>query len=344
MTLQRRKLDEGNEDGAVKRAPAPAWLGWLETAALVAAGVAVGAFVDRGDPFLLRRSFSWLALAPLLAGLKHGSTRGLGAAAIQAVGLAIAWRAGMTQVPGSPAEAVLGWLLAGLAAGEFRDSWLRRIEQLEAIGDHLRGRVESLGRAYLALKISHDRLQGSAASASPTLRDAISAFRRDLGDRRGEAALEACGERILALFCDQAFVRAATLHPVDRKGRPGPAIAELGAAADARGDPLVCRAARTGLTVSVRDGDGSVLVAVPLLDRLCRVHGVVAVQDMPFLALHAGTLELLALLGGSVGEATARAGAAAPPIRAPEPPPAPVVPAPQVAVLPAPAAGIEEVA
>jgi hypothetical protein len=341
MRLHHLAQNGGNDTATETRAPVPAWLAWLETTGLVALAIAVGALVDRSDPFLVRRGFSWLALAPVLAGLQHGSTRGLGGAALQALALTVAWRSGLTAMPEAPAETVLGWLIAGLAAGEFRDHWLRRIGHLGGTCEHFRRRLESLGRAYLALKISHDRLQRSAPAAGPSLREALCSLRNDVAARCIAPHLEALGDRILALFADHAFVRAATLHPVDRKGRPARAMATLGAATDPHEDALVRKAARTGLTVSIREGgEGSVLVAVPLIDLSCRAHAVVAVQDIPFLDLNTETLELLAVLGGRIGEVIA--GAPAPAVRRAQPAAAEEsLPAPDVAPLPAP---VKEVA
>ena len=68
--------------------------------------------------------------------------------------------------------------------------------------------------------------------------------------------------------------------------------------------------------MSVRDGcegDG-VLVAVPLIDLSCRARAVVAVRDMPFIALHAETLELLAVIGGRLGDAISRPYGKLPPL------------------------------
>lgn len=339
MKLPRLHQNTGSVTDPGQYARAPAWQAWLETAGLVAAAIAIGALVDRTDPFLLRRGFSWLIVAPLLAGLQYGSTHGLGGAAIQALALLLAWKSGLAVVPDSAAETVLGWLLAGLAAGEFRDAWRRRLGQLEGFGDHLRSRLESLGRSYLALKISHDRLQRAAPAASPTLREALSAFRRDVAERRAEDPLDAFADRILAIFSEHAFVRAATLHRVDRRGRPGPAIARLGAAAPAECDPLVSRAARTGLTVSIRDclDATAVLVAIPLVDIQCRAQAVVAVHDMPFLSLQTETLELLAILGGRLGETISRARAPSRPMVEPSATPATPLPSAETTALPAPA-------
>lgn len=309
-------MDTANGNAFERREPAPAWQAWVETAALAAALVAVGALLDRRDPFLLRRGFSWLALAPLLAGLRYGSIAALGCGAIQALALAAAWRWGGMSAPGSVPEMALGWLVVGLVAGKFRDAWLRRGRQLEAFGDHLRLRLEGLGRAYHALKASHDRLQLGSPGRPASLRDGLEAFRRELVERIDAEPLGAVGGHVLALFSAHAFVRAATLHAVDRDGRPGPAIASLGAGGGAGDDPLVRHAARLKEVVSVRDGgeESQVLAAVPLVDVEGQVHAVVAIRDMPFVALHGEALELLALLGGHVGDAIG--GALAPALRA----------------------------
>lgn len=56
---------------------------------------------------------------------------------------------------------------------------------------------------------------------------------------------------------------------------------------------------------SVRElGEGSdLLAAVPLIDGDHRVHAVVAVRDMPFMALDDTTLTLFAVVGGCLGSA-----------------------------------------
>jgi hypothetical protein len=317
-----------NEPGGERREPVPAWQAWLETVALVAALVAIGVLIDRRDPFLLQRRFSWLTLAPLLAGLQHGSTRGLACGALQALALAIAWRFGLTPMPDSFMEMVLGWLVSALVAGEFHDSWLRRCRHSEALADQRRLRYERLGRAYLALKASHDRLQRETPGRPASLRDALAAFRCELADRPEPRSMEWLGGRILAFFCEHAFVRAGAVHLVDARGRPGPAVASLGEGTGVEPDPLVRKAARDGMTMSVRNAaEGShVLAAVPLVDADGRVRAVVSVRDMPFVALHAETLNLLAILGGHLGDLVSRAAAPAPsprtrPIASSHPPP-----------------------
>jgi hypothetical protein len=304
MKLSRAFKHAADEMAIARRELAPPWQAWLETAVLFAIIVAVGTLLDRSDPFLLRRGFPWLTLAPLLAGIQYGSARGLSCAAGQALVLFIAAKLRLVAVPDSLPEMALGWLCAGLLAGEFRDVWLRRTRHLESSASRVRAKLETLERAYVVLAASHDRLQRGAPGRPPTLRDALDVFRRDLESGAHGRSPQWLAERILALLADHAFVRSATFHPVDVLGRPAPAIASLGTCADAASDPLVTEAARQRATMSVRDDTGgtNVLAAVPLVDVEGRVHGVVAVHDVPFVAFSVETLELLAAIGGHLGD------------------------------------------
>jgi polysaccharide biosynthesis protein PelD len=285
---------------------APPWQAWVEIAVLAGAAVAIGAVVDHRDPVLAQRPVPWLAIAPLLAGLRYGAGLGIACAAAQAAALlAAAWWRG-SWVQGPLAEIVLGWLVAGLVSGEFRDAWVRRTRQLEARAGELRLRLEGLSRAYHVMKASHDRLTRDAPGRPSSLRDALGAF---LTESAEAGSIEVLADRILAVFRDHAFVRGATLHAIDAEGEPGPALAALGAeAAGARGDPILRRAARAGGVVSVHDLPEAtgIIAAVPLVDVSGQVHAVVGVHELPFVALHEETLALLAVLGGHFGDALSR--------------------------------------
>ena len=216
--MKLEQLPETNE--IERREAAPTWQSWLEIAGLVGALLAVGGLIDAHDPFLVRREFSWFILAPLLAGLQYGASHGLLCGAAQALALAIAWKAGITSVPDSIAQVVLGWLAAGLLAGEFHDAWQRRIRRVEASSERLRTRLTSLGRAYLALKVSHDELEREGPGRPASLRDALASFQRALAGRSDSASLESLGDLILALFAEHAFVHVAA-GCGDRHSRAG---------------------------------------------------------------------------------------------------------------------------
>jgi hypothetical protein len=86
-------------------------------------------------------------------------------------------------------------------------------------------------------------------------------------------------------------------------------VAALGSEVACRDDALLDHAIGLCEVVSVRDlpAHTGVLVAVPLADVTGRVHAVVAVHELPFLALHEDTLTLFAVLGGHLGDVIARA-------------------------------------
>lgn len=293
-------------------APAPAWHSWLETGALCALALTAGALLASHSPPALHSGLAWLALAPLLAGLRYGAGRGVTCGAVQAGALLVAARWGGTAAEAPLAELALGWLVAGLVPGQFRDAWGRRLEQAEGEAGELRARLSGLARDHHALRISHDRLQREAPGSPFTLRDALAAFERELGGAPGTGSLEAIGGKVLALFRECASVRAATLHLVDRRGEVGPAVAELGTGEGeglAGSDALIQEAVRLGEVVSVRELPVSrgALAAVPLVDPPGRVRAVVAIRELPFLSLQADTLAVLAGLGAYAGAALARA-------------------------------------
>jgi polysaccharide biosynthesis protein PelD len=286
----------------------PGWKAWVETAALAALVVAAHAFAGVALP--------WLALAPLLAGARYGSSAGVACAAAQVAALSAAHNAAARwglAVDAPTGQAILGWLLAGLVPGQFRDAWTRQRLRLETCAHHAARRLEGLARAYHVIAASHDQLQRELPGSPSSLRDALEALGRDVAESSGARtdgrSIDALGARILSLFRVHAAVRAATLHPVDDHGRIGPACAAIGAPAACADDPLIREAVRLGEVVSVRDlpAAGAALVAVPLIDVARRVHAVVAVHELPFLFLHGETLTLFAVLGGHFGDLMVRA-------------------------------------
>lgn len=301
---ERLPLDDDSVDDAVdgSRSP-PAWRGWLETALLAALVVAANAIAGL--------ALHWLALAPLLAGIRYGSSAGVACAAAQIAALSALTRWGVA-IEAPTGQPILGWLLAGLIPGQFRDAWTRQRRRLEVCARHATRRLAGLARAYHVIAVSHDQLRRELPGTPSSLRDALEALGRDVIESSGARTIESLGARILSLFRIHGAVRAATVHVVDEDGRIAPACAALGTPAARADDPLIREAVRLGEVVSVRDlpGAATALVAVPLVDVGRRVHAVVAVHELPFLFLHGETLTLFAVLGGHFGDLMVRARAA----------------------------------
>lgn len=292
--------DDRSLDDAVDRRPPPSWQIWLEVAALAALVIAAHWIAGLGTP--------WLALAPLLAGLRYGSGAGVCCAMAQVAALDLAAHADAAiEAPGG--QATLGWLIAGLVPGQFCDAWTRCLRRLQTRARSASQRLDGLARAYHLVVASHDRLQRELPGSPSSLRDAMEALAREVAGSPEARTIEALGGPILALLRTHGAVRAATLHPVGADGRIAQAVAALGIDTARDDDPLLREAVRAGSVVSVRDlvAPANTLVAVPLVDITGRVHAVVAVYELPFLFLHEDTLTLFAILGGRLGDLLARA-------------------------------------
>jgi hypothetical protein len=176
----------------------------------------------------------------------------------------------------------------------------------------LQTRLDEFSRVYQVLKLSHARLEQQVKGASVSLRTSLLAFREHLSTCQfsEDDPMGGVGDRILQIFRDCGGVQMASLYevtppfgvdraPVARLGRP-PSLAAS--------NPLLREAIRTGQTVSL-NGDGfapdsdDLLAVVPLVDVHDQVWGVVAINEMPFVAFQQSTLDLLTIVGGYIGDA-----------------------------------------
>src|SRR5262249_56563464 len=103
-------------------------------------------------------------------------------------------------------QAILGWLLAGVIPGQFRDAWIRERRHLETRAHHAALRLAGLARAYHVIAASHDQLQRELPGSPSSLRDALEALARDAIESSGGRTLDALGARILSLFRVHAAV------------------------------------------------------------------------------------------------------------------------------------------
>ncbi len=292
---------------------------WLETAAVTLMIPLVGWAVDSADPFFLK-GFPWVVLAPILLGLQNGFRAALVSGALLLAGALAFWKQGYSQVASFPIDYAVSVGILGPLAGEYRDAWQRR---LDATARENRSRGHDLARftrAYHLLKRSHDDLEQRLAGAGPSLQAALDRLESVL---REKADPIAAGDGILQLFGQYGRVQVASLHEVRPHADTATDAADWraedhaiatapsaefgqGAAIDPE-HPMIRDALETGELTSVRDdraaSRGPVpLACVPLVDATGRVHALVMVHEMPFMAVTEENLTLLAVLGGRVGD------------------------------------------
>jgi hypothetical protein len=206
--------------------------------------------------------------------------------------------------PSTVVESIFAWVALGLLAGEFADAWQRRNERLETVAHDIRRRLETLSREHHALLTSHERLRRQVPGEPSTFYDGLEALSVKLS-RRGKEGLSSLAGEILGFFAEHGSVQGASLHAIDPDGRPGATLGVLGAGGGRDDDALLAAAVEHGEVMSVRElGEGSeLLAAIPLVDSDHQVHAVIAVRDMPFLALDNTTLIAFAIAGGCLGGA-----------------------------------------
>lgn len=264
---------------------------WLETLTITMAAPLLGLLASRSDPYLVHASFPWLVLVPLLVGAKHGLAPALVSAVLLSAGmLTLAQRA--HELSPELASWVLGCLVAGAIAGQFRDAAKRRRWLLQERANGLALQLERVQRARELLELSHVRLQQRMA-APPS---SIEASMEDAEGRMAElSTAEDLGRALLDVLASQGIVQAASLYRMQagRTLSPLP-IAKLGSrSAATHPHALVLRAVASrrfaaavddeqAARVAVRDQ--SVVAALPLLTASSKLVGVIAVHRMPFMA------------------------------------------------------------
>lgn len=292
----------------VRYEPPPLWVRLAETVLLTLAVPAVGLWFNDQDPLFLDAPFAWLVTAPLLAGLRYGFIFGFGSAIATVLIMVGFWQLG-AEAGEFPLQYTIGLLLAGMIAGEFTDIWRRRIGQLQTLNDYQATRLEEFVRNYHLLRVSHDQLAERLAANPYNLRDALQHLGRRLPTTH---PLEVRAGDILNFLAWHGSFQSAAFYALDEKGEVhAPALARLGdESEDVLDSPMVGACLRERCMIDLRSeriGDAGsrgepLLAVVPLIDIEGRMWGIVTVSDMPFTAYHEKTLNLLAVLGGNLGD------------------------------------------
>lgn len=278
---------------------------------ILLAGIVPAALLSQlKTSWLLAGGSLWLAFIPLLLGLWHGLGAGFSASVLLVAVLGGFSHLSATPVPGFEHIHAVGLLLLGMTAGEFRNGWAARIRRLEAEGSYHRTRLDQFTRSYHLLQASHVQLERQLGSNAVSLRTLLQRLKlqRAFIAANDEKALESIGKWLLDLFADAGRLHSAALYSVsERRTLQVPAIATLGQPEELSPfNPLLREALGAGCLTSLRaEADANtagVIAVVPLIDSFGHVHGVVSIHEMPFFALRQSTFDLLAVLGGHVGD------------------------------------------
>ena len=172
----------------------------------------------------------------------------------------------------------------------------------EQVKDYIQDRIENISNSYNMLSFSHDRLEQSLISKPVTLRSALEQLQQLLSNSSKELTPEIADLYLqqLAYYCS---LEVAGLYLFDRDKLNSNPIAKIGKVKSfEQNDILVQQCLEKGVTTYIAvnqldSNDQSQYLAVaPFKSSDNQLLGLLAVEEMPFLALTEDTLKTLAML------------------------------------------------
>lgn len=275
---------------------------WVETVTITTLFFVVGVLTHPEDPLLTRGAFPWSVFAIILIGMRYGSSEAFAASVALHVAAGLhALYTGEGLWP-LPLTFSLGLLICSLLVGQFRDTWEQKTEKLERSNEYRQARLEEFTHSYHVLKISHDTLEQTHAGKRNSMRSALLTARAELQG----ADSEAIGNLLLELLSTYIAARAASFHTVTSTTINADPDAVLGKAEPLnQDDPMLRKAVTLLSTVSVKPEDtaslgsrelGAPMVIIPVVDAYQRLHGVVAINQIPFFSLTEKNLQLASII------------------------------------------------
>ncbi|MBC7962990.1 MAG: PelD GGDEF domain-containing protein [Steroidobacteraceae bacterium] len=288
---------------------------WLETVGITLLAPAIGALLDGSDPFFLKATFPWLWFGPLLVALRYGIAMALTSVSLLALlWLGMSWN-GLTENV-FPLNFMLGGTLLALIAGQFSSVWSNRLRLSNQLSRHATERFEQLSRAYFMVRLSHDRLEQNLISRPVTLRQAMTELRRLMTNSVGALNSATCGE-LMSILVNYCSLTSAALYPVQDDRILTKPLAKCGQESPCLPDDLLLQSAMESGHTAYQSADrlreeqhSLYLVAAPLTTSSGKLLGVLLVTDMPFMALHRETLQILGVLLAYAADHVEAAGSA----------------------------------
>lgn len=293
----------------------PGMVVWSETLFLTFLIPVAGILLRKGDPLFIHAEFPWLWFGPLLVALRYGIAPSLVSVSL----LALLWFGLFfsSLLEGLfPLHFMLGGALLSLIAGQFSSIWSTRLRRSDQLSRHASERFQQLSRAYFMVRHSHDRLEQNLVSRPVTLRQAMMELRRLLAEGGGALSGELSGELmvILAHYCS---LSSAAIYGVQGGQLDQKPLAQCGQGAPRYPDDLLLQSAIESGTTAYQavnrltaEQQSSYLVAAPIRTSNGLLLGVLLVSDMPFMALHRETLQILGVLLAYVADHVEAAGIA----------------------------------
>lgn len=270
-----------------------------------------GLLMFSDDPTGLKSGFPWVVAGSLLFAARYGSLWGVACALLTGLLINLPIEA-YGDTGAQHVTLALGTLVMSLVVGDAASAWRQRSRQSEAENQYLRHRLKEFSADYHVLKVSHGQLEEHMAGQRLSLREALQRLKPELSS--GDDGLRA-GSELMAVFSQFCSIQVAGLYAMSSESLIDPRpVAIHGDMFDLPlFDPILRAAIKERELVSIKleslddkHHENSLLAVVPLVDTDGRMHGVLAIKDMHFMAFQQKNLNILALLGGYVGDMLTR--------------------------------------
>lgn len=272
------------------------------------------AFAD--DPTGLQTGFPWVAAGALVFAARYGSLWGVLCAVLTGIAINLPVFA-YADAGGQHIALAMGTVVMCLVVGDAASSWRTRSQQSEAENQYLRHRLKEFSTDYHVLKVSHGQLEEHMAGQRLSLREALQRLKPVLSS--GDDGMQA-GSELMAVFSQFCSIQVAGLYAMssDTQVDPQPVATHGDMFELPVFDPILRTAIKEHELVSIKlesldekHHENSLLAVVPLVDTNGRMHGVLAIKDMHFMAFQQQNLNILALLGNYMGDMLTRSKGAA---------------------------------
>jgi len=249
----------------------------------------VGAIIFSSNALGISSGYLWVAAFPVIYAARYGSSWG----AFCALVAGLVWMQPIVLLEGSLTQRTImavGSLCLSVVVGATSDSWRKRSNQSEAENAYLRHRLKEFSNDYHVLKVSHGHLEEFMAGQRLSLRSALEALTPVFTS--SPEGIKA-GSELMAVFAQFCSVQVAGLYPMKSENvvdtNPIATHGDMGELPTF--DPLIRDAISEGKLVSVRldvsrvdTSDDALLAVTPITDSSGRLHGVLAIRDMHFMA------------------------------------------------------------
>lgn len=294
---------------------AAAWFSWLEVAVITALVIVFCQLAKPEDPFFLNSTIAWPVVAPLLISLRYGFFKGVISAALLLLIIVLWQRINGDANNLTPTYAIF-IAITSMVAGEFRDTWERRLSRLQESNQYRQLRLDEFTRSFHMLKVSHDRLEQQMAGHSLSLREALINLRKkiqgtDKQEHSSATISPSVANKILTLFSEYGSIQQAAIYQYANDSIQTEPLSRLGENISLLlDDPLLKHCISTRQVVSINPEmikkinaqQSKYMMCIPFTDANNRLYAVAVVNSMPFLSFQEPVQKLLAVLAGHIAD------------------------------------------